>query len=86
MSHDGQVDLVTTAAPARSWPASLSRLARAEILLAVVAFLGLCGAALSVAPRLVEPDDYAYQASIVGITQGHLLTLSTAQAARWPDT
>ncbi|MGH3410946.1 MAG: hypothetical protein ACRDRJ_51890, partial [Streptosporangiaceae bacterium] len=74
------MDLVTAAAPARSWPAALSRLARAEILLAVLAFLGLCAAALSVAPRLVEPDDYAYQASIVGITQGHLLTLSTAQA------
>ena len=36
--------------------------------------------ALSFAPRLVEPDDHAYQASIVGITQGHWLTLSTAQA------
>jgi hypothetical protein len=27
----------------------------------------------------VEPDDFAYRASIVGITDGHLLTLSTAQ-------
>ena len=80
VSQDGQVDLVTTAAPARSWPGALRRLARAEILLAVAAFLGLCAAALSVAPKLVEPDNLAYQASIVGITEGHLLTLSTAQA------
>ena len=53
---------------------------RAEILLAVVAFALLCLAVLSFTPQLVEPDDYAYQASIVGITQGHWLTLSTAQA------
>ena len=26
-----------------------------------------------------EPDDYAYRASIVAITQGHFLTLTTAQ-------
>jgi hypothetical protein len=68
-------------APVRPRPASLSWLARPEILLAVLAFLALCAAALSVSPLLVEPDDHAYQASIVGITQGHLLTLSAAQAA-----
>jgi hypothetical protein len=68
-------------APARSRPAALSWLARPEILLAVLAFLALGAAALSVSPLLVEPDDHAYQASIVGITQGHLLTLSAAQAA-----
>ncbi len=79
--HDDRVDLADpVGAPVRSRPAALSRLARAEVLLAVVAFLALCGAALSVTPRLVEPDDYAYQASIVGVTQGHLLTLSTPQA------
>ena len=69
------------AAPVRSRPAALSLLGRPEIVLAVIAFLALCGAALSVTPRMVEPDDHAYQASIVGITEGHLLTLSTAQAA-----
>lgn len=53
---------------------------RAEIIWAVVAFAVLCLAVLSFAPQLVEPDDYAYQASIVGITQSHWLTLSTAQA------
>jgi hypothetical protein len=53
---------------------------RAEIILAVAAFATLCLAVLIFAPQLVEPDDYAYQTSIVGITEGHWLTLSTAQA------
>jgi hypothetical protein len=52
---------------------------RNEILLAVAAFAVLCIAALSFAPIRMEPDDYAYTASIVAMTQGHLLTLSTAQ-------
>jgi hypothetical protein len=51
-----------------------------EILLAAAAFAVLCIAVLSVGPQLMEPDDYAYRASILAITQGHLLTLSTAQA------
>ena len=47
--------------------------------LALAAFAVLCALVLSFAPRLVEPDDYAYRASIVAMTQGHFLTLSTAQ-------
>ena len=47
--------------------------------LALAAFAVLCAVVLSVAPRLIEPDDYAYRASIVAMTQGHFLTLSTAQ-------
>jgi hypothetical protein len=47
--------------------------------LALAAFAVLCAMALSFAPRLVEPDDFAYRASIVAMTQGHVLTLSTAQ-------
>jgi len=39
----------------------------------------LCIAVLAAAPQLVEPDDYAYRASIVALTDGHPLTLSTAQ-------
>jgi len=46
---------------------------------ALAAFAALCAVALSFSPRLVEPDDYAYRASIVAMTQGHFLTLSTAQ-------
>ena len=45
----------------------------------MAAFAVLCVAVLSVAPQLVEPDDYAYRGSIVAVTQGHVLTLSTAQ-------
>jgi hypothetical protein len=51
-----------------------------EVVLAAAAFAVLCVAVLSVAPQLVEPDDYAYRGSILAITQGHLLTLSAAQA------
>jgi hypothetical protein len=55
---------------------------RAGAFVALAAFAVLCVLVLSVASQLVEPDDYAYRASIVAITQGHLLTLSTAQADR----
>jgi hypothetical protein len=50
-----------------------------ESLVALAAFGVLCGVALSFAPRLIEPDDYAYRASVIAITQGHLLTLSGGQ-------
>ncbi len=53
---------------------------RGEVLFCLAVFAVLCLAVLRVAPILVEPDDHAYQASIIGITDGHLLTLSTAQA------
>jgi hypothetical protein len=51
-----------------------------EAALAVAAFAALCAVVLSVAPQAAEPDDGAYRASIVAITDGHFLTLSTAQA------
>jgi len=54
-------------------------LARSELVFAVAAFAVLCAAVLRVAPQLVEPDDYAYRASIVAVTDGHFLTLSTSQ-------
>jgi len=66
----------STARPGRARPGP----GRADILLAAVAFAVLCIAALTAATQLVEPDDDAYQASIVAITQGRPLTLSTAQA------
>jgi hypothetical protein len=65
------------------------RLVRVEALLAVAAFAALCAVALSVAPQALEPDDGAYRASIVATTEGHFLTLSSAQvdalAARLDD-
>jgi len=54
-------------------------LSKAEILFALAAFAVLCVAVLTVAPQLVEPDDFAYRASIVALTDGYPLTLSTRQ-------
>jgi hypothetical protein len=51
-----------------------------EAATAAAAFLVMCVVTLSVAPQSAEPDDGAYRASIAAITQGHLLTLSTAEA------
>jgi PadR family transcriptional regulator, regulatory protein PadR len=65
------------AAPAAPRSVGLSR---GEILFCLAAFAVLCVAVLVAVPVLVEPDDYAYLASIIGITDGHLLTLSAAQA------
>ena len=56
------------------------RPAWAEAALALAAFAALCVIVLSVAPQTAEPDDGAYRASIVAMTEGHFLTLSTAQA------
>ena len=53
----------------------------AEAALAAAAFAALCILVLSVAPQQgVEPDDGAYRASIVAMTEGHFLTLSARQA------
>jgi hypothetical protein len=60
-----------------------------EAVLAVAAFAALCAVALSVASQALEPDDGAYRASIVAMTEGHFLTLSSTQvdalAARLDD-
>jgi hypothetical protein len=57
------------------------RLFWAEAALAVVTFAGLCAVVLAVgAPQKgVEPDDGAYHLSIVAVTMGDFLTLSSAQ-------
>ncbi len=61
-----------------SWPI---RLVWLEAALAAAAFAALVTVVLSVAPQLgVEPDDGAYRASIVAITEGDFLTLSATQA------
>ena len=52
----------------------------AEVCLAAAAFAVLCVLVLRAVPYLPEPDDYAYRASIVAMTDGHLFTLSGAQA------
>jgi len=55
---------------------------RGEAFVALAAFAVLCIVVLGSASRLVEPDDYAYRASIIAMTQGHFLTLSTAEVDR----
>ena len=52
----------------------------AEACLAAAAFAVLCAFVLRAVPYLPEPDDYAYRASIVAMTDGHLFTLAWAQA------
>jgi hypothetical protein len=45
---------------------------------AAAAFLGFCVVILLKKAQLMEPDDYAYRASIVALSEGHI-ALSTAQ-------
>jgi hypothetical protein len=49
-----------------------------ELALAAAGFAALCIVVLTHATQLLEPDDYAYQASIVALSHGHVL-LTTAQ-------
>jgi hypothetical protein len=50
-----------------------------EAALALAAFAALCVMVLRTAPFMLEPDDYAYQGSIVAMTDGHFLSLSSSQ-------
>ena len=79
----GPVDALAPAS-GQALPAARVRVRRdhTETFAALAAFAVLCLLVLSVASRSVEPDDYAYRASIVAITQGHFLTLFTAQVDR----
>lgn len=75
---------MTTANSVVDRPGPVSRIAQVprqlspDILLAIVAFVGLCIAVLMRAPQLLEPDDYADRAAIVALSHGHIL-LSNAQ-------
>jgi len=55
------------------------RLGQGEVLLAVVAFAAMCVAVLARSTQLLEPDDYAYRASIIALAQGHLLSLTNTE-------
>jgi hypothetical protein len=61
-------------------PVARTRWDVAEACLAAAAFAVLCVLVLRASPYLPEPDDYAYRASIVAMTDGHFFTLSGAQA------
>lgn len=45
---------------------------------AIAGFIAMCLVIVLKAPQLLEPDDYAYRASIVALSQGHVL-LTNAQ-------
>jgi len=49
-----------------------------ELAIAATLFAAMCVAVLVRAPQLLEPDDYAYRASIVALSEGHVL-LTNAQ-------
>jgi hypothetical protein len=63
---------------AATWPATSNRVRAGEAFVALACFLALCVVALSHPPELIEPDAFAYRASIVALSRGHL-TLSTSQ-------
>jgi hypothetical protein len=73
---------VTALAPAAdvARPGARSVWDLAEACLAAAAFAVLCVLVLRASPYLPEPDDYAYRASIVAMTDGHFFTLTGAQA------
>ncbi len=75
-------DLVLPDSPGLAAPEARHRLGLAwvEAALAAAAFAAMCAVVLSVTPQSAEPDDGAYRASIVAMTEGHFLTLSTAEA------
>ena len=50
----------------------------AEVVIAAAVFLAMCLIVLLRSPQLLEPDDYAYRASIIALSEGHLL-LTNAQ-------
>ncbi len=69
----GLTTFETAAEPKRSRPLQAHRLLESgEAGIAIAAFLALCVAVLLRSTRLLEPDDLAYRASIVALTQGHL--------------
>ncbi len=81
---------MTTANSRVGRPRSVSRIAQlprqlpADALVAIVAFVGLCIAVLMRAPHMLEPDDFAYRASIVALGHGHILLSRAVACARAP--
>jgi len=57
---------------------SSPRVIQGELWVALGAFAVMCVVVLTRSPQLLEPDDYAYRASIVALSQGHVL-LTNAQ-------
>ena len=79
-ADSGEAALPDAAAPTRLQARLRGRQGWVEAWLAVAVFAALCVVVLSVAPQPAEPDDGAYRASIVAVTEGHFFTLSGTQA------
>jgi hypothetical protein len=62
----------------RSRVRAVSRAVWIEVAVALICFAVLSGATLTRSVSLLEPDDYAYRASIVALTEGHVI-LTDAQ-------
>jgi hypothetical protein len=75
---EAPVQLLTHEAAQPAEPGESSWWKRPEVLVAALGFIGFCALVLSHATALLEPDDYAYRASIVALSQGHIL-LTNAQ-------
>jgi len=71
-------DAEPASAPHGEAPEPAQSTLRIEIGVAVVAFIGFAIAVLAKSPSLLEPDDYAYRASITALTHGWVL-LTSAQ-------
>jgi hypothetical protein len=81
-SSSAATPAATPAGRSRLWSRAgikaISRTVWVEIAVALLCFAVLSGAALTRTVTLAEPDDYAYRASIVALTEGHVV-LSDAQ-------
>jgi hypothetical protein len=89
---NGELALSESTGPIMSREAANSRPALArEIVVAAAAFLIMCLVVLLRSPQLMEPDDYAYRASIIALSQelraAHECSVrraeDPAQRARW---
>ena len=69
-------DAEPASAPHGEAPEPAQSTLRIEIGVAVVAFIGFAIAVLAKSPSLLEPDDYAYRASITALTHGWVLLTS----------
>ena len=67
------------ARPRAAIAAARARVARprVEIVVVVLVFAAFCAVVLAKGAQMLEPDDYAYRASIVALTHGHLLLTTT---------
>ncbi len=79
-THKRTVDTgpVSTSATSFVETRARSRTVPVEIVVCLIVFAAFCVAVLTKTAQMLEPDDFAYRASIVALTHGHIL-LTNAQ-------